>query len=115
MPGDNINIDDNDDVINYHEKYEGNYVNDYDYNSFIKYLEEYQNDYLTVFKEEIENEKINDEEVFYKLKGEIQNKLNMIKYLNFDKIFNTYIKLFKYDKYLVIDFNSKKVFEERNY
>lgn len=105
MPGDIFNIN-NYKFIELNK----NRVDDYNYAEYLNYLEQYQNDYKQLFEERaIENAKINDEEVFFKLTKVIQDKLDIIKHLKFKEIFPTYIKLSNFNKYIRINFNEKKI------
>ena len=105
MPGDIFNIN-NYKFIELNK----NRVDDYNYTEYLNYLQQYQNDYKQLFEERaIENAKINDEEVFFKLTKVIQDKLDIIKNLKFKEIFPTYIKLSNFNKYIRINFNEKKI------
>lgn len=105
MPGDIFNIN-NRKFIELNK----NRIDDYNTNEYLKYITKYQNDYKKLFEERaIENAKINDEEVFFKLKKIIQEKLDIIKNIKYKEIFPTYIKLFNFDKYIRINFNEKKI------
>jgi len=105
MPGDTFSIDD----FTFTEL--NNYrINDYNFDEFLEYLTNYQNDYIHVFEERaLENNKINDEEVFIKLIDVIQEKLDVISLLKFNNMYPTYFKLINYHKYIRVDFNNKQL------
>lgn len=87
-----------------------NRVNDYNYNEFVEYITKYKNDYKHIFEQrKIENNLINNNDVFNELIISIQEKLDMIKPCDLSKtsLFDLYILLNNYNKAIKVDFKNK--------